>query len=404
MESLSCSSYLIPTIGVSLGVARSGKFPAIPSPVRGWGARVRPHRFFVYSKKSSFPDFQDYAKPRRLLPTTGPELFVDTSLEKIISSLQLDGSRCLYKVLLRTSSIYGSGLSDLNAGIQVCVVDENGYSILKRIPAILHKEDIIHFQKGSTDEFIFTGPKLGRIEAMWIGLESGTWRLAGANLTIFSTCNNQAEQSSKDESHYHSISYNFEVEDVLLGEGSEMSMVELRPSSVTEYAGSDSFVVADAREKPLAEKGITKEDGMKEYANLKYSLLLYDAVLIFAGTSISSFTAGEDTALAFLTGGITGFLYLLLLQRSVDRLSAPELVSVNKGSSLYRLFGLRGPVLVLAFALGVGVLVAKREVPGIEAALTPKEIVVGMMGFLACKVSVVLAAFKPISIGMEDSN
>lgn len=404
MESLSCSSYLMPTIGVSHGVAWSGKFPVTPSLVRGWGARVRPHRFFFYSKKSSFPDFQYYAKPRRLLPATGPELFVDASLEKIISSLQLDGSQCLYKVLLHTSSIYGSGLSDLNAGILVCVIDENDDSILERIPTILHKEDIIHFQKGSTDEFIFVGPKLGRIEAMWVSLESGTWRLAGTNLTIFSACNYQAEQSSKDESRYHSISYNFEVEDVLLGEGGEMSMVELRPCSVTEYAGADSFVAVDAREKPLARKGTTKEDGMKEYAKLKYSLLLYDAMLVFAGTSISSFTAGEDTALAFLTGGITGFLYLLLLQRSVDRLSVPELVSVNKGSNLYRLFGLRGPLLVLAFALGVGVLVVKREVPGIEAALTPKEVVVGMMGFLACKVSVVLAAFKPISIGMEDSN
>uniref|UniRef100_A0A7C8ZRY1 Uncharacterized protein n=2 Tax=Opuntia streptacantha TaxID=393608 RepID=A0A7C8ZRY1_OPUST len=183
-----------------------------------------------------------------------------------------------------------------------------------------------------------------------------------------------------------------------------MSMVELRPCSVTEYSGTDSFAVVDASDKSVAQKGVTKEGSMKEYANLKYSLLLYDAMLVFAGTSISSFTAGEDTALAFLTGGITGFLYLLLLQRSVDGLSAPELISVNRGSNFDRFFKLRGPLLVLAFAFGVGVLVAKREVPGIEAALTPKEIVVGMMGFLACKVSVVLAAFKPISIGMEDSN
>jgi len=64
-------------------------------------------------------------------------------------------------------------LSDLNAGILVCVVDENGDSILERLPAILHTDDIVHFQKGSTDEFVFTGPKLGRIEAIWISLESG---------------------------------------------------------------------------------------------------------------------------------------------------------------------------------------------------------------------------------------
>ena len=33
--------------------------------------------------------------------------------------------------------------------------------------------------------------------------------------------------------------------------------------------------------------------------------------------------------------------------------------------------------------------------------LTPKDLIVGMVGFLACKVSVVLAAFKPIRPGLK---
>jgi hypothetical protein len=33
--------------------------------------------------------------------------------------------------------------------------------------------DILHFQRGSVDEFIFEGPKIARLEALWVGVESG---------------------------------------------------------------------------------------------------------------------------------------------------------------------------------------------------------------------------------------
>lgn len=108
----------------------------------------------------------------------------DTSAEKIYTSFKEDESQCLFKINLGTSDIYGSGLSDLNAGILVCLIGENGDSILQRIPASLMTDqstkledvvdsDILHFQRGSVDEFIFEGPNLGRVEALWISLESG---------------------------------------------------------------------------------------------------------------------------------------------------------------------------------------------------------------------------------------
>jgi hypothetical protein len=108
----------------------------------------------------------------------------DTSAEEIFTSFKEDGSQCLFKINLGTSDIYGSGLSDLNAGILVCLIGENGDSILQRIPASLMIDqstksedvvdpDILHFQTGSVDEFIFEGPNLGRVEALWISLESG---------------------------------------------------------------------------------------------------------------------------------------------------------------------------------------------------------------------------------------
>lgn len=321
--------------------------------------------------------------------------------------------------MLRTSSTYGSELSDQNAGILLCLIDENGDSILERIPAILSQDhiqqsedavtsDIIRFQRGSNDEFIFWGPKLGRIQALWIGLDSGSWRLGDASLTITSADNHRREEASENGSMYCSITYEFGAEDVLLGEGSDLAMTELRPRLVTERNGADSVSIingSSAQAVSRAEKGITNEESMREYADLKFSLLLYDSMLILTGTSITSITVGKNTALAFLLGGIGGFLYLLLLQRSVDTLPAPELIVENKGNNFNRLFGgVRGPIVVFVSAFAIAVLAAGHDKPDVIGALTPKEILAGMVGFLACKISVVLAAFKPVSMGMKDND
>ena len=75
-------------------------------------------------------------------------------------------------------------MSDINAGVLLCIIDENGDSILQRIPTssmIDHpstsEENIfsetIHFQRGSVDEFTFEGPKLGKVVAICVSLESG---------------------------------------------------------------------------------------------------------------------------------------------------------------------------------------------------------------------------------------
>lgn len=104
----------------------------------------------------------------------------DTSVERSFLSLRDHESEALYKVKLGTSNAYGSSLSDITAGILLCVIDKNGNSILQRIPSNLRPDDstevedeIIQFQRGSFDEFTFKGPKLEKIEALWISLESG---------------------------------------------------------------------------------------------------------------------------------------------------------------------------------------------------------------------------------------
>ncbi|KAI5675121.1 hypothetical protein M9H77_06071 [Catharanthus roseus] len=381
--------------------------------------RLRQFRLAIYSRKWDFQDFQGYAKPKRLLPASEVQICKAHLVEQIIDSFKKQTSECLYKVRLQTSGMYGSGLTDMNAGVLLCLVDENSDSILQRIPACLNKgyvmqsqdsanPEILHFQRGNIDEFIFEGPTLGKITAVWISLESGQWRLGDLSLTIIHQQQSQSAESDETHMQYIGSEYQFEFEDVMLGEGTDVPMVELRPSSVTNFSEEDiAFSNIKASEpSPLTTYNISSEESLKEYADLKFSLLFYDLILILAGSLIDSFLAGENAAFAFLTGGVGGFLYLLLLQRSVDGLPPPELVSSNnEKQNLGKIFGkFKGSAssLVLAFAF---VIIAGKYISGNASGvvLTPKEVISGMLGFLMCKVSVVLAAIKPMPIGLRQN-
>ncbi|KAL6275166.1 hypothetical protein ACE6H2_018767 [Prunus campanulata] len=365
----------------------------------------------IHSKHSDFQDLKGYAKPSRLLPATEVKVCTDNSVVKAFSSLSDDGSQSLYKVKLGTSNVYGSSLSDLNAGILLCVIDENGDSILQRMPSSLitdhsteSEDGILHFQRGSVDEFTFEGPKLGKVEAVWISLESGQWRLGSVSLTVICGQQSSLEEKDGEKLQYIGFNYNFEVDDILLGEGSDSSMVELRPCLVTKLSGVDPFTISNKsipESTMLVGRGISNEETMREYEDLKLSLLLYDAMLIFVGTSVASFSVGEDVSFAFLTGGIGGFLYLLLLQRSVDGLPAPELTSGNTGRPNQIFGGSKGRIFGLALAIGFALFTVKYGSGDAPMEFTPKELMAGMIGFLACKVAVVLAAVKPMRISLK---
>lgn len=194
---------------------------------------------------------------------------------------------------------------------------------------------------------------------------------------------------------------------MLLGEGTDLSILELRPSLVTELEGIDPTSIFNKGlndDTLLSSPNISNEESMREYADLKFSLLFYDAILTLFGTSVASFSAGENAGIAFLIGGIGGFLYLLLLQRSVDELPASELITNKKGRTEALFRGVKGPIVSVALAIGLAIVATRYSSGDLQAILTPRDLVVGMMGFLACKVSVVLAAFKPITPGPKSSN
>ncbi|KAM7528725.1 hypothetical protein LguiB_032135 [Lonicera macranthoides] len=359
-------------------------------------------------------DFQGYAKPSRLLPAGEVELCTDSSLEKMAKSFKVGRSESLYKVKLQTSTSYGSGLTDINAGILLCLIDQNGDSILQRIPASSIMDhhmrteneavsDILHFQRGSVDEFTFWGPKLGKIGALWISLESGQWRLGGMSLSVICPSQPSLEENNKYDNSYFGVQYDFVAEDVLLGEGSDISMIELKPSLVYEFSPDKSTLLNKnlPQSTSYETRNISNEESMKEYADLKSSLLLYDAILILAGSTITSFSAGESSAFAFLTGGVGGFLYLLVLQRSVDGLPTPTMDQAGTFDGFFKRF--RGTTSTVVLAVAFAIFAAKFSMGDADVALAPKDIVVGMMGFLACKVAVVLAAFRPMQVQLREN-
>ncbi|GFP92486.1 hypothetical protein PHJA_001392800 [Phtheirospermum japonicum] len=365
------------------------------------------------SRKSFRDKNSEYVKPSRLVPATEVKVCNDTSFEKTPASFLSGKSESLYKIKIQTSNTFGSGLSDVNSEILICLIDENGTSILQRLPVTSSGDgtwtedkvmnDILHFQRGSVDEFAFEGPNLGRIVAVWISLESGQWRISGLSLTTIA----HSQPSSAENKYLSCLQYSFEFEDILLGEKSEASMMEFRPHSVTSFSDDESTFFNSLNASASIDNYFTSnEESMKEYSNLKLSLLLYDSVLIFAGSTFAYFLTGEHASYAFLTGGMFGLFYLLLLQRSVDGISAQEFVpSENKGNfgQFFGRLNLKGPIssLVLTFAFAV---IALKYASGEDAfQLTPKDVVFGMMGFLMCKVSVVLAAFKPVPLGLGDN-
>jgi hypothetical protein len=130
-----------------------------------------------------------------------------------------------------------------------------------------------------------------------------------------------------------------------------------------------------------------KEDGLREYADLKRPMLLYDVAIVMTGFSAFTLASNDSAAYSFLVGGIRGFLYLLLLRRSVDGL--PVISSPSEAGSaqpsVSGFSGIRRPFFILSLVMVVGAVALKY----------------GAVTLLANEVAVLLAAFKPMQSDLK---
>ncbi|WVZ51738.1 hypothetical protein U9M48_002852 [Paspalum notatum var. saurae] len=429
--------FLLPLIMVSLCAKRVSS-SAHPSFLPGWlllnkgssmycqvcpdgmklrRRRNRHQRMTCSSKGSSLQDSVPSVKPSRLLPTEELKTYPNTVPEEIFTKIRLNDSDALYVLELRTSREFSSSLLDKNSAILICLIDVDGDSLLQRVPAIylgqltqgIKAEQSIPFQSGSVDAITFKGSKLQRIKEVWIGIESGSWRLYDLSLkVIHGPADPSNDINGTPELKFTGLQYTFEKINMLLGEDGA-SVAEARPVAVSDLSGVS---LSNLQEGQLSSESTAssvkelKEDGLREYADLKQSLLLYDAAIVITGFSTLTLTSNDNAAYSFLIGGTGGFLYLLLLQRSVDGLpvisSSSESNSVQ--SSIKGFSGVRRPWLILSLVMVAGAVALKYGAGGDSFELTPAELFVGTAGFLANKVAVLLAAFKPMQSDLKSED
>ncbi|CAO2147289.1 unnamed protein product [Urochloa humidicola] len=298
-----------------------------------------------FSKGSSLQDSMPSVKPSRLLPTEELKTYPNTVPEEIFSTIRLNYSDAFYVLELSTSREFSSSLLDKYSAILICLIDVNGDSLLQRVPAVylgqptpkIKAEQLMPFQSGSVDVITFKGSKLQRIKEVWIGLESGSWRLDGLSLkVIHGPVDPPKKINGTPEVKFNGLQYTFNKINVPLGEDGA-SVAEARPVAVMDLSGVS---LSDLQEGQLSSESSAsivkemKEDGLRQYADLKQSLLLYDAAIVITGFSVFTLASNDNAAYSFLVGGIGGFLYLLLLQRSVDGL--PVISSPSEAGSVRR--------------------------------------------------------------------
>lgn len=394
----------------------------------------------------------------------------DSLEEGLCASTLPDLSESIYRVALTTSNNVDSDFSDINVGILLCMIGENGNSIIHRIPAISSapqalSEDTaktvqrtfnhLRFQRGSVDIVIFRGPDIGQLAAVWIGPESGSWRLGGLNVMVIppsQSVGNPVDNLENLNSRNLRLYYSFRTNDVLLGEDGD-SAAELRPFKMQELSGNDIWMrplnpSAFATMETTQVVSGMQQESLKEYKDLKFSLLLYDAVLVACGTSIAAIAGSQEISNGFAIGGVLGFMYLLLLQRAVDRLSESSsfgtegypgpknnessleddhihreskveqqgqnmdmknsTLSINNQFQLKnerfqdKIAGFRGPLTNLSWTITI-LFLASRYAPGnVAILLKPEELLSGAAGFLTCKLAAVIAAFRTIPADWKD--
>ncbi|KAH7440299.1 hypothetical protein KP509_04G100200 [Ceratopteris richardii] len=347
-------------------------------------------------------------------------------------------NRSLFEFIVTTSKDYGSGMSDPNTGILIAVIGEEGGCFMHRIPVIdcsitsetdewSHESigsslSLCRFQRGAKDVFFFHGPDVGKLEAVWIAPEEGTWRIQNLMLKVLPEGCDKDYLPISENRGSKIMQYHFVCEEALIGENELNSALELHVHSVSEIP-YEEFLVTDSDESVnqtiLNQK---REEGMKEYEELKSLLLTYDAVLIIAGSAIASLIGTKEVFEGYLIGGILGFLYLLILERAVDQLQVQssssvsiqddQIVSVQneikdstenpsvtinkRGVEPAQVFSVfRTPLTKLSGFLAVSVLLVK-ALNQDNQVLSKEMLFAGVIGFMMTKAATILASSVPM--------
>ncbi|CAI5484544.1 unnamed protein product [Closterium sp. Yama58-4] len=395
-----------------------------------------------------------------------------------------DAATCLYLIRVKTSREPLSGMSMPGGGVLLAVIGENGDTISVRLQPQDDMESTVQksvdknertdaaatgalpvvataFAAGQTAEIRLNAPRIGPVVAAWLAPQRGaTWRVDSVAVTVvpnIAAVRKAAftEAGAADVVTAAAIDTSAAIEYTLLpgpfsptflgdpsgggnsGNPDMPTAIQLRvaQSQILDPSFALAGPAAAATAAKAAEEARRKrEDGLREYEDLKRLMLLVTTGLVVTGTGAAGWVGGVDTAVAFAAGGAAALVYLLRLQNRVDELRSADRTETAKpphaaasGASensstisetpgmdlkgrignpedlnLVRSIGVRAALATVAIGSAVALLGGVGGGEGDGGLLTgglqvlkiePQQFAAGVLGFLSHKLALVLVAF-----------
>ncbi len=273
-----------------------------------------------------------FAVPKRLL--CNPVRPVGTQRQSDIKQ-----PKTVYTLRITTSPDRNATLSDTSSGVLVCLMNEQGDSILRFLPCLERAsetdaalKDICasgeippgadcslimgsptptaspyskhRFLSGAVTEVSFVATNLGQLSGVIVGPQSGTWG-----------CSEVVVSSSAEQSGFSSKFMCRDGSDTILGEDplhSAAYLARVPQGSVMYGQGESAQILSSKDALEMAVKN------MKSYDEMKKKLLFYTATVGCVGVGLAYVSIGPVAAMAFASGSLASFGYQLGLQKKVD--------------------------------------------------------------------------------------
>jgi len=290
------------------------------------------------------------------------------------------GQAVKYRVKFVTAYGRGAGASTQDAGVQTCLLAEDGRAFMFRVEPYTEQLETgwvkRRFEDGAVDEVVVDAPDLGEnIAAVWVAPEEGTW------------CLQEVDVQRVDAEGKGGKMQRFAC-GALLGEPpARDTAVELRPTataSTSTDTSTPTFTPAPSNANFTdEEREVLARLGVEEYRRRRRKAALIDAALVGSGAGVLAF-AVPSLAPAYAFGGAVGATYLALLGLGVDAIGDEGMGPISRvrrvlGAPPVRL-ALVGAATVLAVTYGDD-----------EMSQTLARLAAGAGGFFCYKLAVIVA-------------
>ncbi|BDA45841.1 hypothetical protein COCOBI_07-6280 [Coccomyxa sp. Obi] len=339
------------------------------------------------------------------------------------SCLESHKEHTLYTLRFSTGFGRGCGLTTPGAGVQICLVGQDGQAMLHRISPINDpveaEQDAMaickvldkaagvdckfvlqaaansrarsaapkqRFQEGAVDEVSILGPELGPIASLMIAPEEGSWRVD--EVTVWSSRTKHTDRFVCREA----LGYN----------GVSAGFLAPVPADAVVYGSGESAVILSREQAAMLHAA-----GMLDYCALKDRILVTTAALVAAGSSLCYSLGGWPATEPFLAGGAVGLAYQSMLQANVDALPGSSTYSTRPmlpgpAQTLQRIMG-SGTVRLMAVAgLSLAAVWGLKASSGstddtltLQQILEVRQVLTGLMGFMMYKLALVGCSAVP---------